>query len=255
MAATPAWQPPTWLLVLSGLALGILAEFCAETPPAVLAWAVAQFSAQQLRLDQGEGGLWSGSGELQWLRQGQAPFPLGRWQWSAGRSGVLPAWTLSALSGPLQGGFTVSPGLSGASLAAIALDGRAESLPSGLGGIDLIHPGGALSLRADRITIENQGLSGQGTLAWRQGSSPLVAVAPLGSWRAEWELHQGRGEYVLITEAGPLHVEGRGQLQADGHRSLQGRAWSDPAAAATLRPILQMFGPPGPDGSVVIAQP
>lgn len=243
------------MLALGGLVLGAVFELLIETPPPLLRWLAAQASAGQLQLAQTEGGLWSGSGELHWLRPAQPALALGRWQWSGGLAGVLPAWQLRSLAGPLQGGFRFIPGISGAALSDIALDGRAESLPPGLGSIDLLHPGGALSLRAARIELSSRGASGRGSLAWRQASTPLVAVSPLGSWRAEWTLSEGGCDYVLRSEAGPLNIEGHGRLQPDGHPSLQGRAWSDAASAAALQPVLRLLGAAGADGSVAIALP
>lgn len=246
---------PGALLVAAGLLLGACLEFGVETPPGVLRWLASSASAGQLELASEQGGLWSGAADLRW-HAGPAPsLALGRWDWHLSLRGLRPAWQVKVTQGPVQGSFIAVPGMTGVGLDQVDLQARADTLPAGLGMLDLIHPSGQLALQAPHLELQRGRWSGAGSGSWRNAASSLVAVVPLGSWRAEWRLQDGSGDYRISTESGPLHLEGSGQLRSDRAPSLQARAWSDPAEAAVLRPVLQMFGSAAADGSVLIRQP
>lgn len=240
------------LLVAAGLLIGALGELLVEPPAAWLAWVAARASHAALQLSDVEGGLCSGAARVAWRRVQAGDADLGRWQWHCHLDGVHPEWRLDSLEGPWSGGLSVQPGLGSVALGDLALRIDAARLPPGLGPWDLIHPGGMVALQAQSLQLTAAGLSGNGTLAWRDARSPLVSLSPFGSWHADWTLRDSQGEYTLVSERGPLHLEGRGHLAAGAAPSLQGRAWADPDQAAALEPLLRLFGTPGPDGSVAL---
>ncbi|MDE3011608.1 MAG: type II secretion system protein N, partial [Pseudomonadota bacterium] len=247
---------PGGIVVAAGLLLGACLEFVVETPPGVLRWLAFSASAGQLELAGAQGGLWSGAADLRWHAAAAPVLALGRWDWHFSVHGLLrPAWQVKVTQGPVRGSFIAVPGMAGVGLDQLDLQARADTLPAGLGMLDLVHPSGQLALQAPHLELQHGRWSGAGTGSWRNAASSLVALAPLGSWRAEWRLQDGSGDYRISTESGPLHLDGSGQLRSDRAPSLQARAWSDPADAAVLQPMLQMFGPAAPDGSVLIRQP
>lgn len=246
---------PGWLLGIVGLLAGVLAGLLYETPAALLRLGAGAASARQLVLEQPTGGLWSGSAGLSWQAPGRPAYALGRWQWSFTLSGGLPAWRLQPLDGPWSGHGTLRPGFGEVELRELELEGNASALPPGLGAVDMIHPGGRVALRSPRLHVAGGRASGQGSLAWRDASSALVALAPLGSWHADWKLKDSAGDYTVVTERGPLEVDAHGRIGADGHVSVQARAWSDPGSARMLLPLLQLIGPPAADGSVSFNRP
>jgi general secretion pathway protein N len=243
------------LLVGAGVTCGALMQLLLEMPAGALQ-AVARWASQgQLELAEPSGGLLDGSATLAWRTSQHRgpPVPLGRWAWSAAWPPAQgPGWRVSIGGGPLQGGFSLALGWNHLSVSELQLRIEAAALPAGWAGWDLLHASGEFVLASERLRISGAGVSGAGTLDWRDAATSLVSVAPLGAWRADWLLEGQQGSARLSTRAGPLHVEGTVRFALDGRGDVHGRVWSEPGSAAALEPALRLLGPLREDGSAAL---
>ena len=244
------------LLVSLGIAAGALLQLLVETPGELLQVIADQASHGHLRLLAPEGGLLSGRAGMEWTRASGMPLALGRWSWTlAWSTPIGPAWRVDVDSGPLAGSLSVHPGAGRLALADVRVGLPAQAVPAGYAGWDLLHAGGRLELESAQLEADAIGLQGDGVLRWRDATTSLTPVAPLGSWSAHWEARGKEGRFRLETLAGPLHLEGEGRFGLDGRLGLNGRAWSDASHAQALEPVLAAFGNRREDGSVGLALP
>ena len=257
----PTEAPTDWpvrgvrRLIALGLVTGVLLGLVLE-PPASWLQSLARAGSQGLvELDAPAGGFGSGSAGILFHRPGETPRPLGHWRWQFTWTGGGPGWRLDGRDGPLTGSVVVHPGFGILTLADVDLSLPAEAVPPGQATWDLLHAAGTVRVIAPLFRLGNAGLEGQGTVALLQASSTLVALPTLGSWHADWELHEGKGVVTLKTDAGPLHLEGQGPLLIPGRSALHGRAWTEPGSAQVLEPILRLLGRQGPDGSIPLEFP
>jgi general secretion pathway protein N len=116
---------------------------------------------------------------------------------------------------------------------------------------------GELLLTSDHFLLTPDSSAGTVTLDWRQATSGLTDIAPLGDYRV---LLLGEGKdlkVTLSTLGGKLLLSGNGLIQPGGTLSLQGTAQAVPDQRESLSDLLHHIGPelsPGVFGFSLLAQ-
>ncbi|MBY4898997.1 type II secretion system protein N [Cupriavidus sp. AU9028] len=248
-ALTPQRRPWRWLLLAL---LAVLVTLVAALPAAWVARTVAARTEGRVVLADAAGTLWLGSATLA-LSAGAgsqtATVLPGRLQWS------VSFWPL--LAGTLR--MTVSHDEAMPAPVAIAItpagwqaQAGAMRLPAalleGVGApFNTLRPDGAM--RLDWTALQGAfrdapgrpaGLYGHLTVRLDQVSSAVSRLRPLGSYRAEIDWNGRAGALRLSTVAGPLFLEGRGQLGARGR--FEGTARAAPEAETQLAALLSLLG-------------
>lgn len=234
-----------WRSVIAsgGVALGAYVLFLLVLAPASLLDAGLQHATDgRLRLAQAQGTLWSGTGVLE-IRS------------ATGRDGVGKnlAWVLQPRSLP-RGRLEF----------AVNLDHRAPPFPLHLsaGGIELSNmdftlPASTLGIAVPRIapiglrgdlavhvtkfSSLDDSLSAHAVVTWKDASSALTSVAPLGTYQLLIDGNDGLLAAVLQTNSGPLQLQGTGSWRGSGPLMLSATARVDAQHRAQLAPLLRLI--------------
>lgn len=113
-------------------------------------------------------------------------------------------------SGPLQGRMQVAFGSQSMDLFDLKLAARVAPLVAFMPEVQSFGPTGALQLTASHLAWGPH-LDGQGQLTWEQAALVSAPVSPLGSYAAQFVLHDGTIRYQVHTLTGRLRVTGRGR--------------------------------------------
>lgn len=180
-------------------------------------------------------------------------------------------WRLTFSSGPqlelahpwLRGPLKLSLTWRGLRLSAQSLQLPASALTTVHSIFNTLDPGGEVLLNWPELTLGLGSLaSGDNarvlTAQWRNASSALSRVKPMGNYSLE--LNQGANNafsVALKTTQGPLMMEAAGTISQSGGAKLDGKAWVNESATGDVHAALQGFldamGPrSGPDGAVIL---
>lgn len=178
----------------------------------------------------------------------------------AGARATLPqpvSWNAGWSNGPrlelehpwLGCKLTLRPGLAHLGLAPCTMRLPAETLASIGAPLNTIKPAGQLQLRWPGLRLPYQGRFPSGellTIDWRDASSALSMIHPLGSYRIDMTgTSQGDAAVALRTLQGKLHVEGNGTVTGAGF-TFSGKAGPAPDASpqtvAGLQAMLSALG-------------
>jgi len=170
-------------------------------------------------------------------------------------------WRLDWAGGPvlvlshawLGGAVEIRPAWGGLRLSGQTLRMPATVLTAVHAVFNTLEPGGDLRLRWSDMLLGRDGpqvAAGQPLLdvQWRQASSALSRVRPLGDYRFSAQA-TARTDFVLQlqTVRGPLRAEGSGTWSPAGRLVFDGRTWPDADAPAhtqaALRRLLDILGP------------
>jgi general secretion pathway protein N len=186
----------------------------------------------RVRLVDARGTVWHGSALIGFSNGREITLVPGRVEWQVHgiRAGGIDArLTHPWLSAPLH----VS-----AAREAVAFDKGAARVPAGVlasagAPFNTLKPGGVLEASWTDTVLRGAALTGEVQIDWRDASSALSTVAPIGSYRLRVT---GRGDgpaLELATLSGPLQLEGRGKIEGSRIR-FNGTA----GAEADMRPAL-----------------
>ena len=237
-------------------AIGITAYLMllvATLPATMLDAALAHASNGRLRMVQAEGTLWSGSAQIEILDARQRTsiaIPMSwrvslRTLWRAqlgceielDRSGRYIPVTLSRNALKLSGAdLNVSAAVFGIALPQVA--------PLALGGTLLAH---ISSLEVTRTDIRTDA-----HIQWRDASSALVRVVPLGNYQAQVGNSPPGLTLTLHTLQGPLQIEGKGAWNPGMRASFAGSATTPLEHRAALSPLLRLIASENTDGSFAL---
>lgn len=249
-------------LLALALLLGATAALVAFAPAQWLASAVASATGGRLLLAEARGTVWSGSA-MPVLTGGAGsqdaaalPGRLG-WRLGLGRDGLaMHLQQACCIRGEIS--LKLSPRWNGLKL---SLPGGGEGAPpvllgqwpaawlSGLGTpFNTLQLGGWFSLSSQALTLDSAGgrwtLQGQGTLALHDVSSRVSTLPALGSWRVV--LQGGAAgtspRLQLLTDRGPLHLQGQGEWSANGRLRFRGDARAEPGTESALNNLLNIIG-------------
>lgn len=192
----------------------------------------------RMRLVDARGTVWSGSAFLG-MSDGRATTLVpGRIEW---RLDLLPdpgaeishPW----LAAPLK--LTVSGN-------ALAFGAGSARLPAGVlasAGMpfNTLRPGGTLEARWSRGELRAGALTGELQIDWRDATSALSPIEPLGSYRIRVTGRGDTGTLDLQTLRGPLQMEGAGRINGLQVR-FRGTATAEPSSRAALDGLLGVLG-------------
>ena len=221
--------------------------FLVVTAPAVwTAWALVRFTHGMASLNETEGTIWHGRGDLVIHAGSAPPQRLGVIRWS-----VNPLWgfvgkvgVYAHLSGPdagVEGNLRLG-------YRRLALSGLTASFPAQLAAsiyspLGLLSPSGQVRVDSKTISIDRAGIHGSAIVQWQGAGSSLSSVRPLGDYRLHFDGHGKTAAIRLEPVSGDLQVSGQGTWQlGSGQFHFSGIA--KPTAQATeLEPLLRMIGP------------
>jgi len=220
-----------------------LLTLCITAPSTLVATLLEQLSGGRLTLAQTQGTLWKGSGVL--LLQHDSKFlPLGRYGWKLYPSIDLSHINVDVSTGGIQETqIRISPWKN-----TIDVQHAYANLPAQL--LSVFAPqlspyrlSGELLLTTDRFTIAQQNITGAVTLDWKQATSGLTDIAPLGDYRIAL---QGSGAVLsvkLTTQTGKLKLDGSGQMQPGSALTFNGTAQAASEQKEALSELLHHIGP------------
>ncbi|HWI37988.1 MAG TPA: type II secretion system protein N [Burkholderiales bacterium] len=186
----------------------------------------------RVRLVDARGTVWHGSAFIGFSNGREITLVPGRieWQVDGVRAGGIGARLTHAwLSSPLQ----VSLAREGVAFAKGSARLPAGVLASAGAPFNTLKPGGTLEASWTDTVLRGAALTGEVQIDWRDASSALSTVAPIGSYRLRVT---GRGDgsaLELATLSGPLQLQGRGRIEGSRIR-FNGTA----GAEADMRPAL-----------------
>ena len=186
----------------------------------------------RVRLVDARGTVWHGSAFIGFSNGREITLVPGRIEWQV--DGIRPGGigarlTHAWLSSPLQ----VSLAREGVAFAKGSARLPAGVLASAGAPFNTLKPGGTLEASWTDTLLRGAALTGEVQIDWRDASSALSTVAPIGSYRLRVT---GRGDgpaLELATLSGPLQLQGRGRIEGSRIR-FNGTA----GAEADMRPAL-----------------
>ena len=194
----------------------------------------------RVRLLDARGTVWHGSALVGFSNGRETTLVPGRveWQIDGVRAGGLSASLTHAwLAAPLR----VSLERNGVAFAKGAARLPAGVLASAGAPFNTLRPGGTLEASWTDAVLRGAALTGEVQIDWRDASSALSTVAPIGSYRLRVT---GRGDgpaLELVTLSGPLQMQGRGRI--DGSRiRFNGTAGADAGMQPALNGLLGVLG-------------
>lgn len=102
---------------------------------------------------------------------------------------------------------------------------------------------GQLLIQSDHLVFSSRGMEGTAVADWRQASSALSSISPLGDYRLALN---GAGERIhigLTTNSGVLLLEGDGNWLAGRGLEFHGKAQASPGNHDNLNELLHHLGP------------
>ena len=229
-------------------------------PATAMAWMLERVSHQSVVLSQPQGSFWQGEAANMLLRiKGQNDISLGslhwnlRW-WSVVRGEVS---VLLELASP---GLHASHGIVSAGWNTLRLSQIDVRFPAALAAqifplLQIWQPEGELHFFSDDFAFSRRSTKGTAQLEWRDASSKLTKVNPLGTYQATLT---GPGEHPGVslqvkTLSGPLNVIGSGAWSPQNRLNFAGIARPDASAKKELQSFLQLWSKEQGDGSYQIA--
>lgn len=238
-----------WRYVIGGA--GFYLVFLLVFAPAQwAAWGVTRLSQGQLYLNQVDGSVWRGRGELIWFRPYTAPVSLGKAAW-----GINPLWLVTGRLGvrleltgadlQAQVHARIAPGISRHS---VTLQEGRGTFPATLIGTfyspaTLLAPVGMVRFNIPELNITKDGVRGKADIWWENTGIGLSTVNPLGDYHASLQGQSKAATLQLDTVRGALQLSGAGEWQTDtGQFRFQGVAKAA-QRGGELEPLLKLFGP------------
>lgn len=228
-------------LLLAGFGAYVLG-LIASAPATLVDAGLRRASDGQLRLAEAQGTLWSGSGQIEIRATGGQVGVAKNLAWRFLPTALLHGqlvceveWDHAARPLPVTISWTQ-----------IELANADINLPAtvlGLGVPKLAPLGlaGEVSLHIERLFIGRGGASGNATLQWRNASSALAPVAPLGDYELRLENDGTTTHAVLRTLQGSLQLDGKGKWASGERPVFSASARISPQHQRQLAPFLRMI--------------
>lgn len=236
------------------IAVGLLAYLLflvATAPAALLATALQRASGGALVLQALSGTVWSGNGELVFQRQHTGAHSFGQGHWS-----VNPLWLfagrvhtdLNFATADSRISATADVGIETVSLKRVDAQFSAPVIGALYAPAAFIAPDGAMTLAVANLRIDKKEVSGEARLDWRNATSNLSPVKPLGDYRLSAN-GQGRALQIKMeTLSGALLLSGAGQWGIDDNRLRFDLLAKARERADELAPMLRLIGREQPNG-------
>jgi general secretion pathway protein N len=219
----------------------------ALAPASTFGWVIEKVTGQSVVLDQAKGSLWRGQADSIQLDVAPGrPLRLNHLSWRVLLFSLLRgelATRLELQDGATTGHATAAWQLNGAwRLKQVDLTAPAATLQPLLATLDFIQPGGAVHALSDDFTLGRSAYAGEAIIEWRNASTKLSPIVPIGEYRAKLSGTPAAVEYVLSTVDGPLRIEGKGAWSTQAGTSFSGAARAEPPRQAELADLLKLMG-------------
>jgi general secretion pathway protein N len=194
----------------------------------------------RVRLVDARGTVWHGSALVGFSNGRETTLVPGRVEWQVER--VTTGAVAAKLAHPwLTAPLHVSLGREGVAFAKGAARLPAGVLASAGAPFNTLRPGGTLEATWTDAVLRGAGLTGDVQIDWRDASSALSTIVPIGSYRLRVT---GRGDgpaLDLVTLAGPLQLQGRGKIEGSRIR-FNGTAGAEAGMQPALNGLLGLLG-------------
>ncbi|MBI3570207.1 MAG: type II secretion system protein N [Gammaproteobacteria bacterium] len=216
-----------------------------EMPASWFAWGLNRYTQGTVRLDPIAGGLWHGNGRLVIYYPQTVPHEFGQTEWSinplwlfAGR--VQMQWRTESAETHIH--TTLRFGNDQMQLLETEIAFPAQAVSTFYSPASLISPKGQVLVRTDKLMVVSDGVEGSAEISWRNASSDLSTVQPLGDYRLEINGVGKTAALKLSTARGDLELTGQGQWQiSTGQIQFTGSA-APREHASELEPLLKLLG-------------
>jgi general secretion pathway protein N len=235
----------------AGLGLAAYSVFLLATIPA--AWVGAQLQAAlpgRIEVSNAQGTLWRGQARVSFApSRNRVSLDAVEWSFAPSRlfAGEI-AFDTRARGGGLQAAAQLAQSFNGWRVRGLRAEGDAAGLAIVVPIVTAWRPAGPIAISSPEIAIRGREARGSLDLEWRDASTALSDVRPLGSYSATWKADSGPGKIEVKTLRGPLRVSGTGTASASGF-AFSGEARGEADAAKQLEPLLDLMGPRRPDGA------
>jgi general secretion pathway protein N len=235
-----------WMIVL----LVILVTFISQTPATILAGTIGRQSDCRVVLHQPIGTIWNGSAALGFsepdLVSGSCRAPIAlteRLTWNTQCSVLNSQCLLGINFVSLDKPLLITIGLNQIKVTAGEMTMPASILEAFGNPWSTLRPRGQLSAQWGDL---QKGADTAGTIRLHVNnlSSPISAVKPLGSYEIKANLGQAGTSFAIDTTAGPLLLNGKGELSTKDGSGVHflGSAHAAPDAEDSLIGLLSLLG-------------
>ncbi|MHB8624349.1 MAG: type II secretion system protein N [Sulfuricaulis sp.] len=215
-------------------------------PASWFAWGLNHFTHGGMQLEPIAGSLWHGTGRLVYYYPPTVPHDLGNAEWHinplwlfTGR--VQMSWQSNAQDTRLD--TTIRLGAGNVELLKTEAAFPAQSVGAFYPPAGLISPQGQVRVHINSLTLNREGVTGDGDIQWQDAGSALTTVQPLGDYRLEIVGAGRTANLKLSTLRGALQLTGQGQWQVTtGQIQFNGYAVAQ-ERAPELEPLLTLLGP------------
>ena len=240
MMRRPPWRG---VIAASGVTLLAYVLFLVMLAPATLLDAgLRDATAGRLRLAQAHGTLWSGSGQLQVVNPTMT-----------GSVGKDLSWTLQPRAlwrGRLDfevaidhatSRFPLHMSMRGVEVGKVDFSLPASALGVAEPRIAPLGPRGDLVVHIAKFAVVGDDVAVDAVMTWKDASSTLTSVAPLGTYELRVTGSGGLVNAVLRTTSGPLQLDGKGSARGNGPLVFAATAKVDAQHRAQLSPLLRLI--------------
>ena len=236
----------------AGLGLAAYSAFLVATTPATWVGAQTQAALQgRVEVSDTRGTLWRGQARVSFAPS-RNRVSLDTVEWSFAPSRLFAgevAFDARARGAGLQAAARVARSFAGWDVRDLKADGDASGLAIVVPILAAWRPAGPVAITSPEFTIRGREARGTIEAQWRDASTALSDVRPLGSYSATWKAVSGPGKIEVATIKGPLRVTGSGTASASSGFTFSGEARAEGEAAKALEPLLDLMGPKRPDGA------
>ncbi len=246
---------PPWRSIVASVGVALVAYLLflvVLAPATLLDSGLRRATAGTLRLAQAHGTLWSGNGRLELRdKSGQGV-------------GKDLSWTLQPRAlwrGRLDYEVTIDHAATHfpvrISARRIEMSDVDFSLPASALGMAVpriapLGPRGELVFHIARFSGGANEVSADALVTWKDASSVLTTIAPLGTYELRLDDAGGYLKATLRTRSGPLQLVGGGSLRANGPGTFSTTARVDARHRAQLAPLLRLIAVEQGNGDFVL---
>lgn len=239
-----------WALLGAGLLLYLMCLLI-TAPASLMAWAVARASNGMILLEQPEGRLWRGRGSSLVLASASAgPQTFGSVTWNAGTLRLLTGKLAIdvTIEGSAQGTGTLIVRRRSIQLVHTRLAFAAIAAIPFFPALQLVQPRGEIAVHTEDLLFSDDTATGNAEALWKDASSALSPVKPLGTYRARIERKEGPARFEITTAEGALQISGSGTWVPAKGASFDGVARAQ-SSQAQLEALLRLLGRDTGNGS------
>jgi general secretion pathway protein N len=226
--------------------LAYLLTLLITAPASLLDWVVQTSSQGRVLLANASGTIWNGSATPALRTQDGSLVTLPFLHWEIAVPSLLTGKIQARLIWDNQSSVSATDAI--ISLSQIELQHPQLQIPARVmaEASPMLRPAqfrGQLIIQGDRVVFSKRGMEGMAAVDWRQASSALSAIAPLGDYHL---LLNGTGNIIhigLTTNSGILVMEGDGNWQLGRGLAFQGKAHASTGNNDNLTDLLHNLGP------------